>query len=70
MAFRDLYFTNNDWERSTLLKINVPAVNKHEKLTAFKALSMYSGYEVVVFSSNCVILMASVCFSQHKEAKQ
>lgn len=68
MTFRDLYFTNNDWERSTLLKINVPAVNKHEKLTPFKALSMYSGYEVV-FSSNCVILMALVCFSQRKEVE-
>ena len=69
MTFGDLYFTNNDWERSTLLKINVPAVNKHEKLIAFKALSVYSGYEVVVFSSNCVILKAPVCFSQRKEVE-
>lgn len=66
MTFRDLYFTNNDWERSTLLKINVPAVNKHEKLTAFKALSMYSDYEVVGFSSNWVVLMAPVRLSQPK----
>lgn len=69
MTFSDLYSTNNDWGRSTLLKISVGAVNNYKKLTAFKALSMYSGYEVVSFSSNWVILMAPVCLSQYKEVK-
>lgn len=30
---------------------------------------MYSGYEVVGFSLNWVILRAPVCFSQHKEVE-
>jgi len=70
MTFSDLYFTNNDWERSTVLEINVGAVNKNKELTAFKALSLYSGYEVVGFSSNWVTLMAPVCLSQHKEVEE
>lgn len=64
MTFSDLYFTNNDWEKSTVLKINVGAVNKNKELKAFKALSMYSGYEVVGFSLNWVALMAPVCLSK------
>lgn len=64
MTFSDLYFTNNDWEKSTVLKINVGAVNKNKELKAFKALSMYSGYEVVGFSLNWVTLMAPVCLSK------
>lgn len=63
MTFSDLYFTNNDWERSTVLEINVGAVNKNKELTAFKALSLYSGYEVVGFSSTWVTLMAPVCLT-------
>ena len=70
MTFSDLYFTNNDWERSTVLEINVGAVNKNKELTAFKALNLYSGYEVVGFSSNWVTLMAPVCLSQHKEVEE
>lgn len=66
MTFSDLYFTNNDWEKSTVLKINVGAVNKNKELKAFKALSLYSGYEVVGFTSNWVALMAPVCLSQCK----
>lgn len=69
MTFSDLYFTNNDWERSTVLEINVGTVNKNKELTAFKALSLYSGHEVVGFSSNWVTLMALVCLSQHKEVE-
>lgn len=49
MTFSDLYFTNNDWERATVLKINVGAANKNKELKAYKALSLYSGYEVVGF---------------------
>ena len=49
MTFSDLYFTNNDWERATVLKINVGATNKNKELKAYKALSLYSGYEVVGF---------------------
>lgn len=30
---------------------------------------MYSGYEVVGFSLNWVILRAPVCFTQHKEVE-
>ena len=64
MTFSDLYFTNNDWERATVLKINVGAANKNKELKAYKALSLYSGYEVVGFSSNWVMLIAPVCLSQ------
>lgn len=64
MTFSDLYFTNNDWERATVLKINVGAANKNKKLKAYKALCLYSGYEVVGFGSNWVLLMAPVCLSQ------
>lgn len=60
MTFSDLYFTNNDWERATVLKINVGADNKNKELKAYKAASLYSGYEVVGFSSNWVTLMAPV----------
>lgn len=69
MTFSDLYLTNNDWEKTTVLKINVIASNKTEKLTAYKSLIMYSDYEVVVFTSNWVVLRAPVCFSQHKEVE-
>ena len=68
MTFSDLYLTNNDWEKITVLKINVIASNKAEKLTAYKSLIMYSDYEVV-FTSNWVVLRAPVCFSQHKEVE-
>ena len=64
MTFSDLYFTNNDWEKSTVLKINLGVVNKNKEIKAFKALSKYSGYEVVGFGSNWVILMAPVCLSK------
>lgn len=64
MTFSDLYFTNNDWEKSTVLKINVGAVNKNKELKAYKVLSTYVGYEVVGFSSNLVTLIAPVCLSQ------
>lgn len=63
MTFSDLYFTNNDREKSTLLKISVGAVNKNKELKAYKVLSLYAGYEVVGFSSNWVVLMAPVCLS-------
>lgn len=69
MTFSDLYFTNNDWEKSTLLKINVGAVNQNKELKAYKVLSMYSGYEVVGFSSNWVTLVLPVCLSQCKEVE-
>lgn len=59
MTFSDLYFTNNDWEKTTVLKIDVIASNKTEKLTAYKSLIMYSDYEVVGFTSNWVVLRAS-----------
>lgn len=64
MTFSDLYFTNNDWERATVLKINVGAANKNKELKAYKVLSLYSGYEVVGFGSNWVMLIAPVCLSQ------
>ena len=66
MTFSDLYFTNNDWEKATVLKINVGTHNKNKELKAYKALSLYAGYEVVGFSSTWVILMAPVCLSQCK----
>lgn len=69
MTFRELYFTNSDWGKSTVLKINVGAINENKELKAFKALSVYSDREVVAFSSNMVILMAPVCLSQHKEVE-
>lgn len=69
MTFSDLYYTNSDWEKATVLKINVGAVNKNKELKAYKALSLYSGYEVVVFSSNWVALMAPDCLSQGKEVE-
>ena len=31
MTFSDLYYANNDWERTTVLKIDVIASNKTEK---------------------------------------
>lgn len=34
MTFSDLYFTNNDWEKATVLKINVGAVNQSKELKA------------------------------------
>lgn len=70
MTFRDLYYANNDWEKSTVLKIYVGAVNKDKELKAVKALSIYSGYEVVGFTLNWVTLMAPVCLSQHMEVKE
>lgn len=36
MTFSDLYFTNNDWERATVLKINVGAANKNKELKPIK----------------------------------
>lgn len=69
MTFSDLYHTNNDWEKSTLLKINVGAVNQNKELKAYKVLSMYAGYEVVGFASNCVTLIPPVCLSQCKEVE-
>lgn len=63
MTFSDLYFTNNDWERATVLKINVAATTKNKELKAYKALSLYSGYEVVGFGSNWVMLIAHGCLS-------
>lgn len=56
MTFSDLYFTNNDWEKSTVLEINTSGINKNEELTASKALCKYRDYEVVGFSSNWVVL--------------
>ena len=64
MTFSDLYYTNNDWEKATVLKISVGAVKQNKELKAYKVLSMYSGYEVVGFASNWVALMAPVCLSQ------
>lgn len=69
MTFSDLYFTNNDWEKSTVLKINVGTVNQNKELKAYKVLSLYAGYEVVGFSSKWVTLVAPVCLSQNKEEK-
>lgn len=59
MTFSDLYFTNNDWEPSTVLNVNLCKVNKNEELTASRALLMYSDYEVIGFSLNWVSLRAS-----------
>jgi hypothetical protein len=59
MTFSDLYFTNNDWESSTVLKVHPCKVNKNEELTAYRALLMYSDYEVIAFSLNWVSLRAS-----------
>ena len=58
MIFSDLYFANNDWEKSTVLEIN-----KNEELTASKALCKYRDYEVVGFSSNWVVLMVPDVFA-------
>ena len=69
MTFSYLYYANEDWEKTTVLKIDVIASNKTEKLTAYKLLIMYSDYEVVVFTSNWVVLRAPVCFSQRKEVE-
>ena len=69
MTFSDLYFTNNDREKSTVLKINVGAVNQNKELKAYKVLNLYAGYEVVGFSSNWASLMAPICLSQNKEEK-
>ena len=68
MTFSYLYYANEDWEKTTVLKIDVIASNKTEKLTAYKSLIMYSDYEVV-FTSNWVVLRAPVCFSQRKEVE-
>lgn len=57
MTFCELYFRNNDWEMSTMLKINLCMVNKSEELLVSKALVKYADYEVVGFSSNWVVLM-------------
>lgn len=70
MTFRDLYFSNSDWEKSTILGISIRSANKSEKLEAYEALMTYAGYEVVCFSLNWVVLRAPICFSQHKEVKQ
>lgn len=59
MTFSDLYFTNNDWDPSTVLKIIPGIVNKNEEFTASKALLKYSDYEVIAFSLNWVSLRAS-----------
>lgn len=69
MTFRDLYFANSDWEKSTILGISTCSANKSEKLKAYKALTMYARYEVVGFSLNWVVLRAPVCFSQHEEVE-
>lgn len=69
MTFKDLYFANSDWEKSTILVIITCSANKSEKLKAYKALMTYAGYEVVGFSLNCVVLRAPVCFSQRKEVE-
>jgi hypothetical protein len=57
MTFSDLYFTNSDWDTSSVLEIHLCLVNKNEELTAAKAALKYSDYEVV-FRSNWVVLMA------------
>lgn len=59
MTFSDLYFTNNDWEPSTVLNVHPCKVNKNEELTASRLLLMYSDYEVIGFSANWVSLRAS-----------
>lgn len=46
-------------KKTTVLKIDVIASNKTEKLTAYKALMLYSDHEVVLFTSNWVVLRAS-----------
>lgn len=69
MTFSDLYFANNDWEKSTILEISTSSANKSEKLKAYKSLMTYAGYEVVGFSLNWVVLRAPVCFSQRKEVE-
>lgn len=62
MTFSDLYYTNSDWEKATVLKINVGA-DKNKELKAYKVLSLYAGYEVVEFTSNWVTLIAPVCLT-------
>lgn len=57
MTFCELYFRNNDWEMSTMLKINLCMVNKSEELLVSKALVKYAEYEVVGFSLNWVTLL-------------
>lgn len=69
ITFSDLYFANNDWEKSTILEITTISANKRERLKAYKTLMMYAGYEVVGFSLNSVALRAPVCLSQNKEEK-
>lgn len=64
MTFSDLYFTNNDREKSTILEISTSSANKSEKLKAYKVLNLYAGYEVVGFSLNWVVLCAPACLSQ------
>lgn len=57
MTFCELYFRYNDWEMSTMLKINLCMVNKSEELLVSKALVKYAEYEVVGFSSSWVTLL-------------
>lgn len=59
MTFSELYFTNNDWEPSTVLEINPGKVNDSEELTASTALLKYLEYKVVAFRLNWVLLRAS-----------
>ena len=67
MTFSDLYYTNNDWEKATVLKINVGADNENKELKAYKVLSMYAGYEVVGFSSKWVTLIAPFVSHNHNK---
>lgn len=59
MTYGELYFTNIDWEPSTVLEINPGKVNNSEELTAYTALVKYLEYKVVGFSLNWVLLRAS-----------
>ena len=69
MTFKDLYLANSDWEKSTILGISTCSANKSEKLKAYMALMTYTGYEVVGFGLNWVVLRAPDCFSQHEEVE-
>lgn len=69
MTFRDLYFANSDWEKSTILGISTCSANKSEKLKAYMALMTYTQYEVVGFGLNWVVLCAPDWFSQHEEVE-
>lgn len=59
MKFSDLYYTNNDWDSSTLLDIYPGPDKDTEQLESRKAMLKYPDCEVVGFGANWVVLRAS-----------